>query len=454
MTRRSARPPVARLQQAAGRVVPGQSLAVVRIAFGVAAVVSAARILAHGWVAHLWSDPAVLLRWPLVPVPVASHGVLTGVVVVVGLAGVAIAVGFAPRVAAAMFLCSFGYLELLDRTTYLNHYWAMTLLAVLLVALPGDGTWAVGRRRAPCGVPLWTVWLVRAQIAVVYIGAAVAKLDPDWLLRGQPLGMWLAARTDLPLVGPLLDLPGTGIAASWAGLAFDLTIIGWLWWRRTRVAAVVAVVAFHTVTWLLFPAIGVFPLLMVGAATVWLPADWPVRVRRWVAARTGRGPAGTTDNRPRPVRRVGRATLVVAMVWMLVQIFLPLRHIAIPGDVRWTEEGGRFAWRVMAEEKVGWAAFVVDDPVDGTTERVALTDLLTPNQAHVTALRPDLLHQVAHLLADRHRAATGVVPQVRVDARVSWNGRANARLIDPAVDLAAQPWRYGRHQPWITDPPT
>lgn len=453
MTGRSARPPLARVRRQAGRVVAGHSLAVVRIAFGMVAVVSAARLVVHGWVAQLWADPAVLLGWPLAPVPRASHALLTGVVAVVGLAGAAIAAGLAPRVAAAVFLCGFGYLELLDRTTYLNHYWAMSLLAALLIVLPSDGTWSITGRRRGDGVPQWAVWLIRAQVAVIYVGAAVAKLDADWLLRGQPLGMWLAARTDLPVVGPLLALPAAGIVASWAGLAFDLTIVGWMSWRRTRVPALLAVVVFHAVTWVLFPGIGVFPLLMVSLATVWLPPDWPVAAHRWVQVRAGPARADDRGDGPRPVRRVSRVTLAFAAVWLAVQLAVPLRHLLIPGDVRWTEEGGRFAWRVMAEEKVGWATFVVEDPVNGDVQRVALSDVVTPNQAHVTAVRPDLLHQVAQVLAARHEAVAGVRPRVRADARVSWNGRANAPLVDPGVDLAAQPWRYGRHQPWIADPP-
>lgn len=455
MTGRSARSLPARLRWTAGRMVPGHAVAVVRIAFGVVAVVSAVRILAHGWVAGLWTDPAVLLGWPGLPVPVASHALLTGIVAIVGLAGATIAAGLATRVSALVFLCAFGYLELLDRTTYLNHYWALTLLAVLLVALPLDGTWSLGCRRGPpAGVPQWAVWLLRAQVATIYLGAAVAKLDPDWLLRGQPLGTWLAARTDLPVVGPLLGLPGAGIVASWAGLLFDLTIIAWLWWRPTRVPAVAAVVAFHACTWLLFPAIGVFPVLMVGVATIWLPPDWPLAVRRWVARWCPASDPPRHAAQPRPVRRVGRTTLVLAALWVVVQVALPLRHLAIPGDVRWTEEGGRLSWRVMAEEKVGWATFVVEDPVTGTSQRVAATDVLTANQAHVAAVRPDLLHQLAQVLARRHAEATGVRPRVRVDARVSWNGRGNAALVDPTIDLAAQPWRRGRHQPWITEPPT
>ena len=438
-----------RVRAAAGVMVPGHSVAVARMAFGAVIDISAVRVLAHGWVDQLWIRPGVLLGWPGVGVPLLPRPGLIAVVVGVGACGALIAAGVATRAAAAAFLAGFGYLELLDRTTYLNHYWAMTLLAVLLVLVPTDGIWSVAacRRGATRGVPAWTLWLLRGQVATVYLFAAIAKLHPDWLLRGEPLATWMAARSDLPVFGPLLALPATALLASWAGVLFDLTIVVWLWWRPTRAVGVAAVVAFHTLTWLLFPAIGVFPLLMVWLATLWLPPDWPVATLR----RAGVGVAAPTGQR-RAVP-VGRAVVAGVAVWMLLQVVLPLRHLAIGGDVRWTEEAGRFSWRVMAEEKVGWARFALTDPATGTTDTVAITDVLSPNQAHVAAFRPDLLHHVASVLADRRAAETGIRPQVRVDAWLSWNGRPHARLIDPAVDLAAEPWRHGRHQPWILEPP-
>jgi hypothetical protein len=439
--------PLRRLRSAAGVMVPGHSVAVVRIFFGAVVAISATRIIARGWVEQLWVEPSMLLGWPGLPVPALPAPALRAVVVGVGLCGVAITAGVATRAAAGAFLVGFGYLELLDRTTYLNHYWAITLFALLLIALPADGTWSLTARHQTRGVPAWALWLLRGQVAVVYVFAAIAKTDPDWLLRGEPLATWLAARTDLPLVGPMLGLPGAALVASWAGLLFDLTIVGWLWWRPTRLVAMIAVVAFHAGTWLLFPPIGVFPLLMVGLATLWLPPAWPVGALRRA------GPPVVPPPSPRPVIAVSWTALAAVAVWMLVQIVLPLRHLAIPGDVRWTEEAGRFSWRVMAEEKVGWATFELTDPSTGTSDTVNISDVLTPNQAHVAAIRPDLLHQVANLLADQRETSTGIRPVVHVDAWVTWNGRPHARLIDRRADLAAQPWLHGRHQPWILPPP-
>lgn len=438
-----------RLRRAAGRELPAESVALARIVFGLVAAASAVRLLAHGWVAALWLEPDVLLGWPTRDLPLPPGPLLHALVAFLGVLGLAVTVGAGTRPAAGLFALGFGYLELVDRTTYLNHHWAMTLVAALLTVVPSDGVWSVAawrsQRRAP-GPPAWGLWLLRAQVAVVYVFAGVAKVDGDWLLRGEPLATWLRARADLALVGGLLSEPWTAVVASWAGLAFDLTIVGWLWWRPTRVPAVAAVVGFHAVTGWLFPAIGVFPWLMAGVATLWLPPSWP-RLRRpgRSAAARERPPVGPRQAPTAPV-------LAGAALWIAVQVLLPLRHLAIPGQVDWTEEGGRLSWRVMADEKVGWAVLHVTDPHSRTTHDVQLVDVLTPRQAHVAAVRPDLLHQVADLLADRAEAGGEDRPAVTVDAVVSWNGRPRAPLVDPTVDLAAVPWRPGG-QPWVLAAP-
>ena len=163
--------------------------------------------------------------------------------------GLAIAVGYRTRLAAAAFLVVFVYCELIDAALYLNHYWYVTLALALVVVLPLSRTWSLdaraGRVRSSPWVPAAVVWMLRAQLAVVYLMAGLGKLNHDWLGRGEPMGTWLAARTDLPVVGPWLDDPWVGHVTSWAGVAFDLTIVGWLLWPRSRPFAYAAVVAFH-----------------------------------------------------------------------------------------------------------------------------------------------------------------------------------------------------------------
>ena len=116
-------------------------------------------------------------------------------------------------------------------------------------------------------------------------------------------------------------------------------------------------------------------------------------------------------------------------------MIVPLRHWAYPGDVRFNEEGYRFAWRVMLTEKTGHAQFRVTDPATGEKWLAFPEDYLTPLQAERMAYQPDMILETAHFIADDYRQQ-GRDVEVRVDVFVTFNGRPAVRFIDPHIDLA------------------
>ncbi len=425
---------------AASSPVDGASLAVFRIVFGVVGVVSMARLVAYGWVTSLYADPVHHLRYPGMHwVPAPGVAGTYALVAAIAASSLAIAIGWHTRLAAAGFLVLFGWLEFIEVATYLNHYWFMTLAAVLLTLAPTDTCFAV---RRGAGVPRrgW-VWLFRFQVAIVYSFAGVAKLHSDWLVHGMPLRLWLPARSTLPVVGPLMEHAETAMAFSWAGALFDCTIVALLLWRRTRFPAWLVLVAFHVSTWVLFP-IGVFPWLMIGASTTFFPPSWP---RRW-RSRSARERAVDSDL-VGPARRWWPA-----LVWCAVMLLVPARALLIPGESRWTGDGYRFGWNVLLTEKGADVRFRVRDRASGATTIETATDLYTPLQWKVMSSEPELIRQAAHLIASQH-AANGSTVAVFVDAFVSLDGRRATRLIDPTVDLAAEPYRpWG--QPWVLPAPT
>jgi vitamin K-dependent gamma-carboxylase len=443
-------------QAAAAVPVDPGSLAVVRIALGVVGLLSAVRIAAYGWVGSLYAGPShrfTYLGFGWVPQP--SRVVMWGLVATLGLSSAGLALGWRTRWAALGVLVSLGWIELIDVTTYLNHYWFLTLVAALGVVAPlGAGRSLDARRRGgPQAVARGWVWVLRFQLGVVYASAGLAKLQAEWLVHALPLRLWLPARSGVPLVGGLLAAPGTAHVLSWAGALFDGAVVPLLLWRRSRPYAWAALVAFHVSTWALFP-IGVFPWVMIGASTVFFEPDGPRRLVVRATARTrGRSASLLTgfshELRVRvptrapsaaPARR--RWLLAGAVLWVLVQVALPLRHLAYRGDERWTGQGYRFAWNVLLTEKAGSASFLVTEPATGRHWVADPTELYTPNQLRVMATEPDLIHQAARTIAAEEEAR-GHVVQVRVDAWVSLNGRPAQRLIDPRVDLAhveRDPW--------------
>jgi hypothetical protein len=370
-------------------------------------------------------------------------------VVTIGVTGLLVALGWHYRVALGVFLVAFVWLELVEVTTYLNHYWFVTLFGCTLLALPAASCWSLDSRRRPSSttVPLGAVWLLRGQVATVYVFAGLAKLNADWLLHGIPLRMWLPARSHLAIIGPWLDEAWVALALSWAGAVFDCLIVPALLWRRTRLAAWFAIVAFHVVTWRLFP-IGVFPWVMIAVSTLFFEPDWP---RRVAARCAGRRVAPTVRTSSARTDRATRVLVALGAAWLALQIAVPLRHWVIPGDYRWTNEGYRFAWVVLLTEKGGDVSFRVREPATGREWIETADDLYTPAQWRVMATEPDLIRQAAHAIAARQREL-GRQVEVRADAFVSLNGRPAARIVRPDVDLAREPWRV--HQTWILPAPT
>jgi vitamin K-dependent gamma-carboxylase len=417
---------------AATTPVDASSLAVARIVVGAAGVLSAGRIAANGWIDSLYAGPShrfTYLGFGWVPQP--GPGAVQAIVAVLAAASMAVALGWRTRAACVVLVGAFAWIELIDATTYLNHYWFLTLVGILGVVVPWGAALSLDARRAggPTTVARGWVWLLRFQVGIVYTFAGLAKLQHDWLVDALPLRLWLPARTAVPILGPFMGLAVTPHAFAIAGAAFDCLIVPALLWRRTRGPAWVVLVVFHVCTWALFP-IGVFPWLMIGASTVFFAPDWPRRV----LARTGRSVAVP---RVRPVRR-SSWWLGLAVVWVAVQLALPLRHLAASGDPRWTGQGYRFAWNVLLVEKSGSVTFLVHDRATGRDWVADPSLLYNENQLRVMAPEPDLIHQAALAIA-ADEWSRGHDVEVRVDAWASLNGRPAQRLIDPTVDLAHTP---------------
>ena len=401
-----------RLRHALSQGVDPAGFVVFRLAFGLLAAFTAIRFVGSGWVEELLLDPSYHFAWiPGLEVPPAP--VVYGLFAAQILAGLLIAIGRHARPALVVWLVSFGVVELFDKALYLNHYVLMTLLGVWLLVSP------VHRVSLSSGrLPAWSLWLLRVQVATVYAWAGVAKLNADWLLRAEPLTTWLQALVEVPLVGPLLAHDTTAYLMSWGGAAYDLMIPALLLAVPTRRLALALVAGFHVTVGVLFP-IGVFPLVMLAAATLFLDPAWP---RRFLAMPADRG-------QPAPLRPIG------AWAWITVLAlitFFPARSLLFPGNASWHERGHRFAWRVLLNEKTGLVDYRVVD-TQGRTWRVQPAGELTDLQHEQLRTQPDLIRQYALHLEERFAEHGDVA--VYADAFASLNGRPSQRLIDPAVDL-------------------
>lgn len=256
-------------------------------------------------------------------------------------------VGFLYRASCALLFAGLAYVFLLDEALYLNHAYLACLFCLLLAVVPAHRARSIDALLRP-GIasetaPAWSLWLLRAQMAIVYVYGGLSKLNADWL-QGQPMKTWLERRADEPVMGPLFGSGWAPWVFSYGGALFDLIIVPLLLWRRTRVWAFVAAVCFHVLNAHIF-SIGIFPWLPLTATLLFLSPSWPRRIHFFF------GPGEIPAAPPvRPGRRE-HATLALVGAYLLVQLVVPLRHYLYPGRVQWTDEGHRFAWHMMLRDK-------------------------------------------------------------------------------------------------------
>ena len=414
-------------------------LAMFRVLFGFMMLVSVLRFIAKGWVYELYIEPPFHFtyygfEWVKVLSPAGMY-LLFGVMAVTALL---MMVGLFYRFAAVLFFIAFTYVELIDKTTYLNHYYFVSIVSFLLIWLPAHRAFSLDAYRKPAmaltHIPKGFIAVIMLQLGMVYFFAGVAKLNYDWLINAQPLSIWLATKTDLPIIGSFFKYSWVAYTFSWFGALYDLTIPFFLLYKKTRPYAYAAVIVFHLLTWWLFP-IGMFPFIMILSTLVFFPAGFHEKVIR---ALTGM----LKLKRVFPAEKTYTSKWIKPLAYLFIihfaiQTVMPFRYLLYPGKLFWTEQGFRFSWRVMLMEKMGYTVFYVKDPNTGEEIEEYAYEYLTPQQQKMMATQPDMILEFAHFLRDKWIEQGIVNPEVRVKSFVTLNGEGSRLYINPDVNLSA-----------------
>ncbi|WP_010523274.1 HTTM domain-containing protein [Aquimarina agarivorans] len=412
-------------------------LAVFRFLFGWLMLASTLRFWFNGWIKSIYIAPKWFFTYYGFEF-VKPLGNLTYLLFfIIGVTSVAIALGYYYKYAIVIFFLSFTYVELIDKTTYLNHYYFVSLVSFVLIFLPANVTFSIDARKSTVSkseVPRWTIDVLKLLIAIVYVYAGVAKLNSDWLLEALPLKIWLINKTHFPVIGTLFQYEWSAYAFSWLGMLYDLTIPFFLMYKPTRRFAFIAVVIFHMLTYMLFQ-IGIFPFVMTLAVFVYFSPAFHEKLIHVVSSKIKLLNVAKSSVFEFSAK-AKRIIYPILGCFVIFQLVFPWRYLCYPGELFWTEEGYRFSWRVMLIEKMGTAVFTIKDPIDGKSFNIRNADFLTPFQIKQMATQPDFILQYAHMLRDHYKKEGVKNPEVYVESYVTLNRRLSKQFIDPKTNLA------------------
>jgi hypothetical protein len=426
-------------------------------------LVSIIRFAAKGWIYDLYILPDYYFTyygfdWVK---PLGEAG-MYALFTVMGLASLFVMLGWYYRAAIVLFFLSFTYVELIDKTNYLNHYYFVSIISFLLTLVPAHRYFSLDVWRKPhlevATVPAWTLNIFKLQLGIVYVYAGLAKLNPDWLLDAMPLQLWLPAKAHLPLIGSILEHTATAYVFSWLGAFYDLFVVFFLLYGPARIWAYLIVVVFHLLTWLLFP-IGMFPFIMILCTLIFFPAAFHKKLIELVARLPGglrvgnlqasaAGQSFGAGKTYKTDRRASTVFMVVLGLHFTLQLLVPFRFALYPGHLFWTEQGYRFSWRVMLMEKAGHTTFHVRDPQTDRTWQVANWKYLTPVQEKMMATQPDMILQFAHYLEREYRRKGYTDVEIRAESFVTLNGRRSRAMVDPDIDLTRIDRGFA-HKNWL-----
>ncbi|MGE0598843.1 MAG: HTTM domain-containing protein [Dehalococcoidia bacterium] len=301
---------IERLDRLLARPVSMRSLGLVRILVGAIAFVHLRPFIEDALDGRTYQDyfhHSYISFYPELP-----EKWFTALLVVGGIAAVAMSIGLFSHIATKVTFGVIGY-NLFVSTTEMHNNRAYLFIVLGLLALAPCGRAlsvdALIRRlrgKAPFEPtsPGWPLWLLRFECASIYAASGTSKLlDPDWfsgtVTWGRLIEKEANVRANLPggLADLVLDRDFHTFAAK-AIIATELFIATGLWWRRTRWLAVFVAVCFHI--GIEFTArVQVFSYLGIAVLFIWADPKLPwlklprSPFRRPPEARAGSEPAAT-----------------------------------------------------------------------------------------------------------------------------------------------------------------
>jgi len=297
------------------------------------------------------------------------------------------------------------------------------------------------------------------MFCVVYFYGGVAKIQMDWLFRAEPLFTWFFKGSHFfprPLIGKVVGNEELLLMVSFGAVYFSffVDLFGSFLhlFPRTRSLALFLSVLFHLLNSQIF-RIETFPLTMIVSSVLWLEPQTCQKIFPFSV------PLSLSNKKSEIAPTKNSCFLLTALIFLIIQLLLPLRPYLLSQDPNWTNEGSLFSWRMMLNQEDTLVKWLVKDnenkevpprfwSIQSSMRGVNLTDYVREQLKQ----DPLMIQDFSHSFAVPFSRSLGLSPNISVfvEAWRSLNGRPFQRWIDPNADLllhSVYPWQTSI--PWL-----
>ena len=420
--------------------IDNSPLIIFRILFGFLVAAESFGAILTGWVKSVFIDTHFTFTFIGFEALEVLHGnVMYFYFIIMGILGVLILLGAKYRFAIIAFTVLWTAVYLAQKTAYNNHYYLLAVISFYMCFLPANKYKSLDAKWNPKikseVMPYWVSLLFILQISMVYVFAAIAKFYPDWL-DGTFTRNLLSNSTQIAFLKSLFAEKLFYLFIAYAGILFDLLIVPFLLFKKTRTIAFIASLVFHIFNAITLQ-IGIFPFFALGFTLFFYE---PETIRSFFFKKRNPVAIETTNSEQKKIVHY------IIIPFLIVQLILPIRHHFIEGNVLVTEEGHRMSWRMMLRQKSGYIRFKV---INNTTKEHTYYNYnknLTYKQVNALTTKPDFIWQYCQRIKKEYK---GKDISIYIDCKNSINQKNYETLIDPKQDFAKAKWDYFFHNEWV-----
>ncbi|XP_058463555.1 vitamin K-dependent gamma-carboxylase [Malaya genurostris] len=443
------------------RPTDAAALGVARLMFGLMMLIDIPEERGGGSLDYRWGDPKGC-TFPLIdgiePMTFPRMGI---VYLMMWLGSLGIMLGYRFRLTALMFVTTYWYVFLLDKSAWNNHSYLYGLLGTLFLFTDANrflSLDAYRNRTTQPVVPFWNYFILKYQFFILYFLAGMKKMSTEWLSGYAMTNLgyhWVFLPFRIIIGVKLTDL----LIIHWFGCIFDTLVVFFLIYAPTRKIATMFACAFHLMNSRLFH-IGMFPWTCLTQLPLYYSVSWPRLVlKRLPFQNPPKLPNNSRNQTVTNVRLVGKSSkrqkFVVStmLIYCGLQLFLPYSHFITKGYNNWTNGLYGYSWDMMVH---AWDTVLTSIKI---VDNLSNQTLYLQSYAFVDNDRwtkhADMAHQFARCIdryiREEYRSEKRPFTNFSIyfDIWCSLNGRFLQRIFHPEVDVLNAEWSPFEPADWL-----